>query len=63
MMPISSVRLIANLPICLLHAPAALRFAFLCYVFTQCFMFVTFYFILLFSAATVKSIGNLSEAA
>lgn len=55
-MPISSLHPVANLPICLWRAPAALCLTFLSYVFTQCSIFVTFYFILVFSAATVKSI-------
>lgn len=53
-MPISSLHPIANLPICLRRAPAALCLTFLSYVFTQCSIFVTFYFILVFSAAEIN---------
>lgn len=63
-MPISSVHLIANLPNCLLHTPAAFCLTSLSYMFTPYFIFVTFYLILVFSAATVESIKkNLTAAA
>lgn len=61
-MPICPLHLPATLPICLLHLPAAADI--LSYMFTEWFIFGTFYFILVFSAATVESIKQtLTDAA
>lgn len=61
--PISSAHLIADFSICPLHTPAAFSLTSLSYVFSQCFIFVALYFIPVFSAATIKPIKDLTEAA